>query len=286
VAASRREAMAPLTRSRHILILAPHPDDEVVACGLSAWRARQDGARLYVLYLTTGVPLGEALWPWRRKGHSARVARRREEAVAAAAMLGLTPVEFLAIPSRSLRLHLDEAAAAIDRALRATPATALWVPAFEGAHQDHDAANALAAAYRDRLQVWEFAAYNYAGGRVNSNWFFDVRRGAIEEHPSRQEARLKRKALATYASESGNLLHIRFDREMCRPMPRHDYAAPPHPGTLFRERFHWVPFHHPRIDFTPSDEIYSVLGKWSAASRTAPTDAGADREIQHVSLSR
>jgi LmbE family N-acetylglucosaminyl deacetylase len=248
-----------MTAPRRVLILAPHPDDEIVACGLSAWRARQEGAQVSVLYLTTGVPPREALWPWQRADYAGRLARRREEAEAAAALLRLEVVGFLDFPARRLRFHLDEAGDAIDRALAAAEASEIWVTAFEGAHQDHDAANVLAARHLDSRWVWEFAAYNYAGGRVNSNWFFDTRQGLIEHHLNRDEARLKRRALAIYASERGNLLHIRLDREMCRPLPRHDYGAPPHPGILFRERFHWVPFRHPRVDFDPSSEIYRTL---------------------------
>jgi LmbE family N-acetylglucosaminyl deacetylase len=251
---------------RRILILAPHPDDEIVACGLSAWRARQEGARISVVYLTTGVPPRETLWPWQRRAYAARIARRRDEGAAAAALLRLEPAGFLDIPSRRLRFHLDEAAAAVERALGATAADTLWVTAFEGAHQDHDAANALAARFRERLAVWEFAAYSFARGRVSSNRFADARGGVIELHPNPDEAALKRRALALYASERGNLRHIRLSQEAYRPLPRHDYAAPPHPGTLFRERFHWVPFRHPRVDFEPSAEIFAAVGRWSAAS--------------------
>jgi LmbE family N-acetylglucosaminyl deacetylase len=265
----RRGAMAPDTAAlrapRRILILAPHPDDEIVACGIAAHRARVEGARLLVLFLTTGIPPRELLWRWQRRAYQARIARRRDEATAAAGLLGLAPAGFLDIPSRRLAAHLDDAAAAIGRALAGTAASELWVPAFEGAHQDHDAANALAACFRERLPIWEFAAYNFAGGRVRSNAFADARGGVVELALDRQEAALKRRALALYASERGNLAHIRVAAEAYRPLPRRDYAVPPHAGTLFRERFHWVPFRHPRIDFTPSAEIYGVLGHWSAA---------------------
>jgi N-acetylglucosamine malate deacetylase 1 len=267
------------------LILAPHPDDEVVACGLSAWRAHRDGAQLFVLHLTNGAPPREQLWRWQRPAYAARIARRRREAADAARLLGLETVGFLDIPSRCLRFHLDEAVDAVDRALTETEASEIWVPAFEGAHQDHDAGNAIAARFLDRKWVREFAAYNYAGGKVSSNWFFDTRGGVVEHHLSRDEARLKQKALRIYASESGNLLHIGVSREAWRPLPRYDYGAPPHPGTLFRERFHWVPFRHPRIDFTPSAEIYSLLGEWSAV-QAAPTSRGTEGEVQHVSLPR
>jgi hypothetical protein len=169
--------------------------------------------------------------------------------------------------------QLDAAAASVEPALGETQADCLWVPAFEGAHQDHEAANALAAKMRDRLPIWEFAAYNHAGGKLRSNRFIDARGGVIELHLSREEAALKRRALALYASERGNLAHILCKEEAYRPLPRHDYAAPPHPGTLFRERFHWVPFRHPRVDFTPSKEIYTRLGQWSSTRCTTHTAA-------------
>lgn len=283
--AGRGGAGRGLTATRRILILAPHPDDEVVACGVAARRARAEGARVDVLYLTTGVPPRERLWPWQRRGYAARVARRRAEAIAAAALLDIGPNAFLDIPSRGLVARLDGALAAIERALAETGAGEIWVTAFEGAHQDHDAANALAARFRGRLPVWEFAAYNLAGGKVRSNRFLDARGGAIELRLDRAEAAAKRRALRLYASERGNLGHIRTAEEACRPLPRHDYGAPPHDGTLFRERFQWVPLRHPRIDFTPSAEIYGAIGRWSGTMVAAGAGAEAKGEAQHVSLS-
>jgi hypothetical protein len=211
---------------------------------------------------------------------------RGEESTRAAALIGLGHGGNSTIPSRRLVRHLDEAAACVERAIGVVAASELWVPAFEGAHQDHDAANAIAASFLPRLPVWEFAAYNYAGGKVRSNRFLDASGGVVELTADRREAELKREALARYRSERGNLRHIRVGEEAYRPLPRHDYARPPHPGTLFRERFQWVPLRHPRIDFTPSAEIYSLLGAWSEARNAAPSDPGAGREIQHVSLSR
>src|SRR5690349_16650698 len=59
---ARGSARGGLMEPRRILVLAPHPDDEIVACGIAALRARAAGARVFVLYLTTGVPAREALW--------------------------------------------------------------------------------------------------------------------------------------------------------------------------------------------------------------------------------
>src|SRR5437660_10249597 len=252
--------------SRRILVLAPHPDDEIVACGIAARRARLAGARIFVLFLTTGIPEPEALWPWQRGGYAARVARRREEARTATALIG-EPIGFLDYPSRRLRHHLDAAAAEAGRAIAECGAGELWAPAFEGAHQDHEAANALAAQFCDLLPVYEFAAYNFAGGRVRSNQFPDRRDGEVTIELTPDEARLKQRALAGYASERSNLKHIGARQESWRPLPRHDYGAPPHAGRLFRERFHWVPLRHPRIDFDPSAAVYAGIGRWPSSAR-------------------
>jgi len=251
---------------RRILILAPHPDDEIVACGIAALRARAAGAQIFVLYLTTGIPAPEALWPWQRRGHGARLSRRRTEARVAAALFGLEPVGSLGHPSRRLRRHLDSAAAEIGRAIMEHAIEALWVPAFEGAHQDHDAANALAAQFCGVLPVFEFAAYNFAGGRVRSNRFADRHDGEVTIEAAPEEAALKRQALACYESERGNLRHIGAERESWRPLRHYDYRVPPHPGRLFRERFHWVPFRHPRIDFEASATVYAEIGRWASAA--------------------
>ena len=72
---------------RRILVLAPHPDDEIVACGIAISRARAADARVFVLYLTTGIPAPEALWAWQRAGYAERLSLRRAEAHAAAALL-------------------------------------------------------------------------------------------------------------------------------------------------------------------------------------------------------
>jgi LmbE family N-acetylglucosaminyl deacetylase len=54
---------------RRILVLVPHPDDEVVGVAAAIARARADGARLFALYLGHGCLSRETLWPWQRAGY-------------------------------------------------------------------------------------------------------------------------------------------------------------------------------------------------------------------------
>jgi len=253
------------TAGRSILILAPHPDDEIVACGIAAMRAIAAGAQLFVLHLTTGVPGAAEFWPWQRSSHDGRVWRRQDEALGAARLLGLETIGFRDTPARRLRFALDMAARDIAAAIAACGAEVLWVPAFEGAHQDHDGANALAACVAGAVPVWEFAAYNFTGGRIGANRFAAARGGEIAIDATPSEAQRKRAALACYASERGNLGHIGAEREAFRPLPAHDYGRKPHPGRLFRERFHWIPIRHPRVDFDRSGDIYRDLAMWTSA---------------------
>jgi len=252
-----------------ILILAPHPDDEVVACGIAAMRAiAASGAHVFVFYLTTGVVQRDALWPWRRPSHGARLLRRQAEAQQAAALLGLEPVGVLNVASRHLRYHLDAAFGAVAEAIATSGADEVWVPAFEGGHQDHDAANALAARVVDRVPVYEFAAYNFADSCAGANRFVRLNGSETAFVATPDEAQRKRRALECYASERGNLRHIGVTAEAARPLPAYDYGAPPHEGRLFRERFHWVPIRHPRVDFSPSSAVYRDIGAWASAGLT------------------
>lgn len=244
---------------RRILILAPHPDDEVVGAAAAISRARSAEARLWVCWLTTGVPARTLLWPWQRAGHPARVTRRRAEAAAAAALLGLDVAGFQDWPTRTLKDHLPEARAVIAAAIDRLAIDRLWVPAFEGGHQDHDAANCLASTFRGRVAVWEFAEYGLFGRRIRRNQFPRPSGGEQVLRLTAGEAALKARALAIYRSEAGNLGHIGQAQECFRPLAACDYARPPHPGPLFYQRFQWLPFRHPRVDATRPDQVAVAL---------------------------
>jgi LmbE family N-acetylglucosaminyl deacetylase len=243
-----------------ILILAPHPDDEVVGCAIAMERARKAGCEVFVLTLTSGVPARDHLWPWQRPHHAERVGRRLKEAAEAALMFGFERVGAPpSRPSRALRRHLPAVRQEVAEAIGLCRAQVLWVPAYEGGHQDHDAANAVGTALRHTVPVWEFAEYNLAGGRVCSHRFPGSTGTEVILSLDAGEAERKKRALSLYASERGNLAHVACRQESFRPLAAYDYGRPPHPGRLFYERFRWVPFHHPRIDRTPSSEVSRQL---------------------------
>jgi N-acetylglucosamine malate deacetylase 1 len=253
-----------------ILVLVPHPDDEVVGCAAALRRARQAGAELFALYLTTGVPAAEVGWPWLRSRHAQRVAQRRAEAEEAAQRLGIQPSLFCDWPSRELKAHLGEAHALIAARTAAVRAQALWTPAYEGGHQDHDVTNFLASRFAAELPVLEFTEYNAARGEVQA---FPQATGAEQTlRLTADEAAWKADLLAVYRSERDNLAHLTrrgFACEVLRPLARHDYARPPHPGRLFYQRHQWVPFPHPRVDFTPPEAVAAAIAAFQPLETAA-----------------
>lgn len=248
-----------------ILILAPHPDDEVVGCAAAIGRAQAAGAKIGVLFLTHGCVEQGAMWPWARSGYGPAMARRRAEAMAACALLGIESLGWSDRPARHLWRDLAAAEDEARRVVTIFRPDQLWAPAFEGGNPDHDGANALASRlYGPGVQVLEFAEYNLAGGRVRSHAFPSPNGTEHVLTLTEAERSLKRRALGAYASEGGNLGYVASRQEVFRPLARYDYATPPHPGKLWYARFQWVPFRHPQVDFTRPRDVSRALAAFAA----------------------
>jgi LmbE family N-acetylglucosaminyl deacetylase len=123
-----------------VLVIAPHPDDEVIGCG-GAIRSRiQSGARVTAVFLTSGE-LGLK--------HLARDKARRireREAGQAAAVLGLAELHFLRQPDWILAVHATAAARALQPVLESTRPKVVYLPHPSDGHPDHQASLAILGA--------------------------------------------------------------------------------------------------------------------------------------------
>ncbi|MDR3450992.1 MAG: PIG-L family deacetylase [Alphaproteobacteria bacterium] len=244
---------------KRILILVAHPDDEAVAQAGSILRARADGAEIFALYLTNGCLARDVLWKWQRADYEKSVARRRAEGEEAARLLGLTPLGWSPRDARMLWRDLPEVMGEVERALAACKPDQVWVPAYEGGNPDHDALNAVGARLKTRLSVLEFAEYNNLGGTARAQSFISSDETTRIMELTSGERMAKREALAVYKSEQNNLGYIGLEQESYRPIAAYDYARPPHQGTLWYARFQWVPFRHPRVDFTDPADVSAAI---------------------------
>ena len=55
---------------------------------------------------------------------------------------------------------------------------------------------------------------------------------------------------------------MKLERETFRPLPAHDYGAPPHAGKLWYARFQWAPIRHPGVDFTQPEAVARALADY------------------------
>jgi LmbE family N-acetylglucosaminyl deacetylase len=116
----------PLNRDSRLLVFAPHPDDESLACGILLQRAVEAGAAICVIYLTDGE---NNPWPqrylsrrWRLNASDRQrwAKLRRREALAALRVLGVSPADarFLGWPDQGLARLLESDAGAATARLR------------------------------------------------------------------------------------------------------------------------------------------------------------------------
>src|SRR5438552_1289984 len=140
-----------LNSASRLMLIAPHPDDEALACSIILQQAVRAGATIRVVYATDG---DDNPWPQRvleRKWRLNAADRkrwgklRRAEALAALRALGVraSDARFLALPDQGLtnllkcdcRSTLERFAAII----RDWPPTHLLVPSIADTHPDHSA---------------------------------------------------------------------------------------------------------------------------------------------------
>jgi len=88
--------MKPVANS--ILVMAAHPDDEVLGCGGTLARLVREGAKAHVAFLTDGI--GARLAP--AESDQAALDGRRQASLRALARLGITSVSFDSLPDNRM----------------------------------------------------------------------------------------------------------------------------------------------------------------------------------------
>jgi len=76
-------------KERRVLVLSPHPDDEIIGCGGTIYMYHQMGSETTVVYMTDGRKLNT------RYKEDILVSMRREEAKRAASIVGIDRLVFL-----------------------------------------------------------------------------------------------------------------------------------------------------------------------------------------------
>lgn len=121
-----------------VLVLAPHPDDEVFGCGGAIMRHIADGDPVHVVIVTDGGWQAEA-----DSNPESYVRLRRNESLSAAKILGYGTPVFWGLEDRKLS-YGEALVRRIGKAIQDFGATIIYAPSIYEMHPDHRAL-ALAA---------------------------------------------------------------------------------------------------------------------------------------------
>jgi N-acetylglucosamine malate deacetylase 2 len=225
------------------LVVAAHPDDEVIGLGylLSSLRP------VTIVHLTDGAPydMRDAFsYGFSTREEYARA--RRAELEQALWLLQLRPNTSFGMwfADQTVSWHLKEAAELLVRCFREIDPEVVITHPYEGGHPDHDAAAfAVSAALRLMYPApahFEFAGYNRIGG--THRWLTYLPEPAGETCTFRipEEGKMRKQLLLNcFQTQQGTLRGIPLDFEYLRVAPAYRFTEPPHPGKLNYEYYSW-----------------------------------------------
>lgn len=213
------------------LVLAPHMDDEALACGgtMLLHRRKSD---VHCLFATDGTGSPAPLLPWQGKADAGLAQRRREEALAAAAVIGIPSanLQFLDLPDGRLAHCRPALEAGLAQAIARLNPEFVFAPFRYDVHPDHVALNrATRVVLRGRPaapMMLEYFVYNrlrfVPGGDVRQALDQD----ALLSVDTAPVAAAKRMALDSYRSQT-DLLHAWQERPILTPESLRQRCAEP-----------------------------------------------------------
>jgi len=164
-----------------VLVLAAHPDDEIIGSGGTAAHLCQNRRAVRTLIATAGEFLHV---PDRQPVEVAEL--RRDDAIRAARVLGTPPPVFLGFKDGTLPESLTELSAAISSHIDEFRPDAIYAPWLLDAHTDHQAlARALSLAdVPAETEVWGYEVWASvpANRLVDVTRVWDRKERALAEH--------------------------------------------------------------------------------------------------------
>ena len=235
-----------MRRDSITLIVAPHPDDEVLGAGI--WMHRHRRENVHIVHVTDGSP--RDLKDAKRLGFSTRrayAAARRRELFEALRLLGISPSRCAecGVTDQEAFLNLPAIIDRLDSLVGELRPHRILAPAYEGGHPDHDAAAfavAILRSHRPDFEHLEFPLYHSDNnGQMITGQFLagadSARQQVLVLTP--RERDLKSAMLACFRTQQEILSRFGLQFERFRTAPAYDFTLPPHPGPLLYERWGW-----------------------------------------------
>lgn len=169
---------------KNILVLSPHPDDDIIGCGSTLHRYHKKGTTITVVYMTDGG-LGHPSY-----NRNDLVITRKEEAERAAKIIGINRLIFLKNKDTELSSS-PNTVNELSIILNDIKPEAIFLPFFTDNHADHIATNEIflsaSKKYNKNMMCYGYEIWTPLMSPnciVDITSFLDVKKHALEQHQS------------------------------------------------------------------------------------------------------
>lgn len=158
-----------------VVVIAPHPDDEVLGCGGTLYKYAQAGHQVLLYVLTDGSKLHA----------KTQVERRKEECLRVSQILGISHVEFLDFPDEELQNYIPSLKSALEERIKSFQK--VYAPHPLDHHSDHIATSLAVISIFEEKPSFELYLYGvYNAFRYNQlvdvTDVYDIKKKALLEY--------------------------------------------------------------------------------------------------------
>jgi LmbE family N-acetylglucosaminyl deacetylase len=117
--------------ANQVVVIAPHPDDEVIGCGGVICKHRRNGDSVRVIFLTSGEQGNPDMQP------ESIGTLREEEARKATQLLDVCGLHFLRLPDQAVAKNMERGVRRLRELFSSQPPDVVYAPHPAEAHRDH-----------------------------------------------------------------------------------------------------------------------------------------------------